>query len=77
MSNLAYNKLELQLYLKSPLFRSEETQMPLALRTCTVGGVKSDFKGMFQDVECPLMCGDIPHTAKYAYLQSVKNTFQK
>ena len=57
LKNITYNKLEIQSYLQSPLFGSEDVQMLLALRTRTVRGVKSDFRGMFQDAECPLGCG--------------------
>ena len=57
LNNITYNKLEIQSYLQSPLFGSEDVQMLLALRTRTVRGVKSDFRGMFQDAECPLGCG--------------------
>ena len=32
--------------------------MLLSLRTRTVRGIKSDFKGMYQDVLCPLECGN-------------------
>ena len=58
MSDINYSKLELQNYLHCPLFGSEEAQMLFALRTRTVRGVKNDFRGMFQDVMCPVGCGN-------------------
>ena len=57
MDEINYSKFELQNYLHCPLFGSEQAQMLLALRTRTVRGVKNDFRGMFQDVLCPLGCG--------------------
>ena len=44
--------------MQSPLFDTESAEMLLALRTRTVRGVKNDFRGMFQDVVCPLGCGN-------------------
>ena len=44
--------------MQSPLFDTESAEMLLALRTRTVRGVKNDFRGMFQDVACPLGCGN-------------------
>ena len=32
--------------------------MLLSLRTRTVRGIRNDFRGMYQDVLCPLGCGD-------------------
>ena len=58
MSDIKYTKLEIQPYLNSPLFGSEQAQMLLALRTRTVRGIKADFKGMFTDLQCPLGCGN-------------------
>ena len=58
MNNIRYSKLELQEYLNCPLFGTEQAQMLLALRTRTVRGIKSDFKGMFQDILCSLGCGN-------------------
>ena len=57
MDNIEYGKLLLQEYLKSPLFDSESCRMLMALRTRTVRGIKSDFRGMFLD--CPLGCGSL------------------
>ena len=56
LKNLHYNKLEIADYMKSPLFDHESVQLLLALRTRTVRGVKTDFRGMFNDVNCPLGC---------------------
>ena len=52
LSNVTYHKFEMQSYLQSPLFGSEDSQMLLALRTRTLRGVKNDFKGMFSDNDC-------------------------
>ena len=38
------------------MFDHESVQLLLALRTRTVRGVKTDFRGMFNDVKCPLGC---------------------
>ena len=56
MQNLNYDKLELAKYIRSPLFDYEDVKLLLALRTRTVRGVKTDFKGMFVDTSCPLGC---------------------
>ena len=76
MSNLAFIKLELQPYLIRPLFGGEDTQMLLSLRTRTVRGVKRDFKGMFQDVQCTLKCGDVD-TLPYVHTCQVLKTHFK
>ena len=54
MSETNYKSLELQNYLKSPLFDSESAKMLFALKTRTVRGIKNDFRGMFNDNQCPL-----------------------
>ena len=56
MDNLSYKKLEIQSYMQSPIFDTERVEMLVALRTRTVRRVKNDFRGMFQDVACPLGC---------------------
>ena len=56
LKNLQYNKLEMAQYLKSPLFDQSSVQLLLALRTRTLRGVKTDFRGMFNDENCPLGC---------------------
>ena len=56
MKNLKYEKLELAKYMQSPLFNYENVKLLLALRTRTLRGVKSDFRGMFADTNCPLGC---------------------
>ena len=58
MDDVSYDKLELQEYMRSPLFDKESVAMLLALRTRTVRGIKNDFRGMFPDVLCPLGCGE-------------------
>ena len=50
MKNVKYRNLELQNYLKSPLFDRKQAQMLLSLRTRTVRGIKTDFKGIYQDI---------------------------
>ena len=57
MSGINYSKFELSSYMKSPLFNSESVKLLLALRTRTVEGIRSDFKGLFPDTSCPLGCG--------------------
>ena len=59
MQHIIYSKLELQKYLKSQIFDNQSSALLLALRTQTVRGIKTDFKGMFADTECPLGCGNI------------------
>ena len=65
MSGTTYKSLELQNYMKSPLFDNESVTMLFALKTRTVRGIKNDFRGMFNDNQCPLGCG------KYDTLQNV------
>ena len=59
MQHIIYSKLELQKYLKNPIFENQSSSLLLTLRTQTVRGIKTDFKGMFADTECPLGCGNI------------------
>ena len=56
VNKIRYDKLETQKYLLSPIFSNEETQLLYALRTRTVEGIKSNFKNMFDSLECPLKC---------------------
>ena len=56
MKNLEYKKFELAKYLNSPLFDRQSAQLLLALRTRTVNGIKTDFRSMYADVNCPLGC---------------------
>ena len=58
MDNVTYDKLEIQEYLKSPIFNDESARVLLALRTRTIRGIKYDFRGMHSDVVCPLGCGN-------------------
>ena len=58
MNQLSYSKLQIQEYLKNPLFDSESMAMLTALRTRTVRGVRNDFRGMYSNTECPLGCGN-------------------
>ena len=59
MQKLTYKSLELQTYLKSPIFDCESATMLFALRTQTLRGIRNEFRGMFNDVNCPLGCGNI------------------
>ena len=59
MKNLNYEKFELMSYMNSPLFNNNNRELLLALRTRTVRGIRTDFKGMYKNNECPLECGDI------------------
>ena len=58
MDGISYTNFEKASYLNSPIFDSETSQLLLALRTRTVRGIKNDFRGMFTDIKCPLMCGE-------------------
>ena len=57
MDNLAYKKLDISKYLNSPMFNFKSIQMLFAIRTRTVRNIKTDFRGMYPDVACPLGCG--------------------
>ena len=81
MSNIRYNKFEMASYLNSPLFNRESQSLLLSLRTRTVNGIKSDFKGRYPDIYCPLKCGDEDTLANVmscrtiqSYDASIKNT---
>ena len=41
-------------YLNSPLFSSDDMRV---LRTRTVDGIRNDFRGIFPDIFCPMVCG--------------------
>ena len=58
MKNLNYEKLELQPYLSSPIFNEESSNLIFRLRTRTVSGIKNDFRGVYNEISCPLNCGD-------------------
>ena len=58
MEALKYYEPELQSYLVSPMFNHESRNLLFRLRTRTVSGIKSDFKGLYTDISCPLSCGD-------------------
>ena len=58
MKGIVYTKFEKEQYLNSPLFNSESAALLLALRTRTVNGIKNDFRGHFNDIKCPLNCGE-------------------
>ena len=58
MRNLKYTTLEVQNYLKSPIFKSDNHSTLYALRTRTVRGIRSDFGQMYADQSCPLGCFD-------------------
>ena len=64
MKGLNYKTLKLQEYMSSPIFNSESRNLLFRLRTRTVSGVKSDFKGVYTDTACPMKCGlndTLPH----------------
>ena len=59
--------------MKSPLFNIESYKMLMVLRTRTVRGIKSDFRGMFPDLLCPLGCGNndtLPNILTCSVLQN-------
>ena len=57
MQAIHYRIFKLQDYLSSPLFNNESRNLLFRLRTRTVIGIKSDFKGINSDTTCPLGCG--------------------
>ena len=59
MQNVRYDKFCIASYLNSPLFNNNNRVLLLALRTRTVRGIRNDFKGLYNNNECPLGCGDI------------------
>ena len=64
MKLLEYKNFKLQDYLTSPLFNCESRNLLFRLRTRTVSGIRSDFKGVYKDTSCPLECGEsdtLPH----------------
>ena len=56
MKGLKYEKFELMQYLNSPLFSNTNRNLLLALRTRTVRGIRKDFRGLYQDIQCPIGC---------------------
>ena len=76
MDDVSYDKLELQEYMRSPLFDKESVAMLLALRTRTVRGIKNDFRGMFPDVLCPLGCGETDTLKNVLSCSVLRNNFQ-
>ena len=72
MQKLKYSTLKLQEYLFSPIFNNESRDLLMRLRTRTVCGIKSDFKGVYTDTACPLECGQadtIPHLLSCSVLR--------
>ena len=69
-------KTALTLNLRSPLFDRKQAQMLLSLRTRTVRGIKTDFKGMYQDILCPLECGATDTLPNILTCTSILNYFE-
>ena len=65
MNAVKYYKPELQSYLVSPIFNHESRNLLFRLRTRTVSGIKSDFKGLYTDISCPLECGDTDNLSHF------------
>ena len=64
MQLIEYKTFKLQDYLCNPMFNNESRNLLFRLRTRTVNGIRSDFKGMYSDTRCPVGCGkddSIPH----------------
>ena len=64
MQLIIYKTFKLQDYLCSPVFNNESRNLLFRLRTRTINGIRSDFKGIYSDTRCPLGCGQddsIPH----------------
>ena len=73
MDGISYTQLEKASYLNRPLFNSESSRLLLALRTRTVNGIKNDFRGLYADIKCPLMCGEddkLQHILECSVLKS-------
>ena len=77
VSNIHYNKLETQTYIKCPLFNNEEVNLLHALRSRMIN-VKNNFSSKFQNnLLCPLCENerdDQPHVLECTELQSIFNT---
>ena len=77
MTGISYTKFEKVQCMNSPLFNSESSKLLLALRTRTVNGIRSDFRGLFVDFKCPLKCGEddkLQHILECAVLKTHHNT---
>ena len=64
MQLINYKTFKLQDYLCSPVFNNESRELLFRLRTRTINGIRSDFKGIYSDTRCPVGCGQvdsIPH----------------
>ena len=53
---IVYENFEMQAYLSSQNFSTEYRNLLFRLRTRTVQGIKSDFKGWYDDTLCPFGC---------------------
>ena len=53
---IVYENFEMQEYLSSQKFSTEYRNLLFRLRTRTVQGIKSDFKGWYDDTLCPFGC---------------------
>ena len=57
IKSIKYNKFEMQPYLESELFTTEETEMVFNIRANTVTGYKACFKTLYQsNMNCKLGC---------------------
>ena len=72
MDGIIYEKFEKASYMNSPLFNGENVALLLALRTRTVRGIKNDFRGMYPDIKCPLLCGEDDTTYTRMFCDKVK-----
>ena len=73
MQLINYKTFKLQYYLFNPMFNNESRNLLFRLRTRTVSGIKSDFKGIYSDTTCPMRCGQddtIPHILSCTVLGS-------
>ena len=59
MDKIQCDKFETSSYMTSPLFRYDDVNLLLGLRTRTVRGIRNDFGGLYTDKSCPLGCGEI------------------
>ena len=72
--DIKYKKLEIQSYLKSPLFSKEDISTLFGLRSRTTRGIKDDFREFYKpNLSCPL-CGQhldsLPELLSCATLQA-------
>ena len=51
----------MQEYLFSPIFRDNDRELLVSIRSRMLRGIKGNFKNLYSDILCPLKCG-LTHT---------------